>query len=77
VLIIYGIAAFFGTCAVIQSSISNTGLGNWITFIVICALVFLLQIGAELIGIVDQTRRPLLNFLARLRMKPQTDTHSK
>jgi UDP-GlcNAc:undecaprenyl-phosphate GlcNAc-1-phosphate transferase len=77
VLIIYGIAAFFGACAVIQSSISNTGLGNWITFIVICALVFLLQIGAELIGIVDQTRRPLLNFLARLRMKPQTDTHSK
>ncbi|MFC4303477.1 glycosyltransferase family 4 protein [Cohnella boryungensis] len=77
VLIIYAIAAFFGTCAVIQSSVSNTGLGNWITFIVICALVFLLQIGAELIGIVDKTRRPVLDFLARLRMKPQTDSRGK
>ncbi len=77
VLIIYGIAAFFGTCAVIQSSMSDTGLGNWITFIVICALVFLLQIGAELIGIVDKTRRPVLDFLARLRMKPGTETRSK
>lgn len=77
VLIIYGIAAFFGACAVIQSAISNSGLGNWITFIVICALVFLLQIGAELIGIVDQTRRPVLNFLARLRMKTQANSSSK
>ncbi|WEK53935.1 MAG: MraY family glycosyltransferase [Candidatus Cohnella colombiensis] len=77
VLIIYGIAAFFGTCAVVQSSISNTGLGNWITFIVICALVFLLQIGAELIGIVDKSRRPILDLLARLRMKPQTQSRGK
>jgi UDP-GlcNAc:undecaprenyl-phosphate GlcNAc-1-phosphate transferase len=77
VLIIYGIATFFGACAVVQSSISNSGLGNWITFIVIAALVFLLQIGAELIGIVDQSRRPVLDFLARLRMKPQTDSRGK
>jgi UDP-GlcNAc:undecaprenyl-phosphate/decaprenyl-phosphate GlcNAc-1-phosphate transferase len=77
VLIIYGIAAFFGTCAVVQSAISNSGLGNWITFIVICALVFLLQIGAELIGIVDQSRRPVLDFLARLRMKTQTESRGK
>ncbi|BBI36191.1 glycosyltransferase family 4 protein [Cohnella abietis] len=77
VLIIYGIAAFFGTCAIVQSSVSNSGLGNWITFIVICALVFLLQIGAELIGIVDQSRRPVLDLLARLRMKPQTDSRGK
>ncbi len=77
VIIIYGIAAFFGTCAVVQSAISNSGLGNWITFIVICALVFLLQIGAELIGIVDQSRRPVLDFLARLRLKPQTDSRGK
>jgi UDP-GlcNAc:undecaprenyl-phosphate GlcNAc-1-phosphate transferase len=77
VLIIYGISAFFGACAVVQSAVSNSGLGNWITFIVICALVFLLQIGAELIGIVDQSRRPVLDFLARLRMKTQTDTQGK
>jgi UDP-GlcNAc:undecaprenyl-phosphate/decaprenyl-phosphate GlcNAc-1-phosphate transferase len=77
VLIIYAIAAFFGTCAVVQSAISNSGFGNWITFIVICALVFLLQIGAELIGIVDQTRRPVLGLLARLRMKTQTESRGK
>lgn len=77
VLIIWGIAAFFGTCAVVQSSVSDTGLGNWITFIVICALVFLLQIGAELIGIVDKSRRPVLDLLARLRMKPQTESRGK
>lgn len=77
VLVIYGIAAFFGTAAIIQSVFSNSGLGNWITFIVICALVVLLQIGAELIGIVDQSRRPLLDLLARLRLKPQTNTRGK
>ncbi|RED57652.1 UDP-GlcNAc:undecaprenyl-phosphate GlcNAc-1-phosphate transferase [Cohnella lupini] len=77
VLIIYGIATFFGTCAIVQSAVSSSGLGNWITFIVICALVFLLQIGAELIGIVDQTRRPVLDLLARIRMKPQTQSRGK
>ncbi len=75
VLIIYGIAGFFGACAVVQSVISKSGSGNWITFIVICVLVFLLQIGAELIGIVDKTRRPLLNLLFRL--KTQADSRSK
>lgn len=77
VLIIYGIAAFFGACAVLQSALSKTGYGNWVTFVVICVLMFLLQIGAELIGIVDKTRKPVINFLARLRMKPQTESRSK
>lgn len=67
VLIIYGIAAFFGACAVIQSAATSTGMGNWVTFIVICVLLFLLQIGAEVIGIVDKTKRPLLNLLTRMR----------
>ena len=69
VLIIYGIAAFFGVCAVVQSLISKSGVGTWVTFIVICVIMFLLQIGAELIGLVHRTRRPVLDFLARLRMK--------
>lgn len=77
VLIIYGIAAFFGACAVLQSALTKTGFGNWVTFVVICVLVFLLQIGAELIGIVDKSRRPLINFLTRLRMKPSTDSRTK
>jgi UDP-GlcNAc:undecaprenyl-phosphate GlcNAc-1-phosphate transferase len=77
VLIIYGIAAFFGGCAVLQSALSKTGYGNWVTFVVICVLMFLLQIGAEIIGIVDKSRKPVLHFLARLRAKPQTETRSK
>lgn len=77
VLIIYGIAAFFGVCAVLQSALTKTGFGNWVTFIVICVLVFLLQIGAELIGIVDKTRRPVINLLTRLLAKPHAETRSK
>ncbi|WP_080832573.1 MULTISPECIES: MraY family glycosyltransferase [Cohnella] len=77
VLIIYGIAAFFGACAIVQSLISKSGLGNWVTFIVICVLLFLLQIGAELIGIVDKTRRPVIGFLNRMFLKQQTDSRSK
>ncbi|MFC5700908.1 glycosyltransferase family 4 protein [Cohnella faecalis] len=77
VLLIYGIAAFFGACAVLQSYLTETGLGNWVTFIVICVMVFLLQIGAELIGIVDRSRRPVLDFLARMRMKTETNSRSK
>ncbi|TJY42037.1 undecaprenyl/decaprenyl-phosphate alpha-N-acetylglucosaminyl 1-phosphate transferase [Cohnella pontilimi] len=77
VLIIYSIAAFFGACAVVQSVLSARGLGNWVTFVVICVLVFLLQIGAELIGIVDKTRRPVINFIARLLAKPHPDSRGK
>jgi UDP-GlcNAc:undecaprenyl-phosphate/decaprenyl-phosphate GlcNAc-1-phosphate transferase len=77
VLIIYSISAFFGACAVLQTVLTARGLGNWVTFVVILVLVFLLQIGAELIGIVDETRRPLISFLARLRVKLLTDTRSK
>lgn len=78
VLIIYGIAAFFGVCAVLQSAFTKTGYGNWVTFVVICVLMFLLQIGAELIGIVDKSRRPVINFLAKLRgLKPQMGNRSR
>ncbi|MBB6678763.1 glycosyltransferase family 4 protein [Cohnella lubricantis] len=77
VLIIYGIAAFFGACAVIQSVASSSGMGNWVTFIVICVLLFLLQIGAEVIGIVDKTKRPVIDFINRLLLRQQANTRSK
>ncbi|ASS67254.1 MULTISPECIES: glycosyltransferase family 4 protein [Paenibacillus] len=70
VLIIYGVAAFFGACAIVQSIVVQSHAANWVTFVVISLLVFAMQIGAELIGIVDKTKRPLLNLLARMRMKP-------
>ncbi|ALS26067.1 MraY family glycosyltransferase [Paenibacillus cisolokensis] len=77
VLIIYGVAAFFGACAIFQAAVVQSSGANWVTFVVICLLMFGLQIGAELIGIVDKTRRPVLDFLARLRAKPDTQSRSK
>jgi len=71
VLLIYAIAAFFGLCAIFQSLIVQANAGNWITFVVICVLVFFLQIGAELIGIVDKTRRPVINFIQRVFLRTQ------
>lgn len=75
VLVIYGIAFFFGTTAVILSQVSQ--IANWVTVLVIAATIIVLQLGAEIIGIVDNTRRPVLHRLQRLLMKPQTDTRSK
>lgn len=76
VLIIYGIAAFFGVLAVIQSSAAMYN-ANWVTFVVICVMVFFLQIGAEVIGLIGKTKRPLLDFFARLRMKAGAERGSK
>lgn len=76
VLIIYGIAAFFGVLAVIQSSAAMYD-ANWVTFVVICVMAFFLQIGAEVLGLIGKTKRPLLNFLARLRMKVTAERSSK
>ncbi|BBH23888.1 undecaprenyl-phosphate alpha-N-acetylglucosaminyl 1-phosphate transferase [Paenibacillus baekrokdamisoli] len=71
VLIIYAIATFFGICAILQSTIVQSTAANWITFAVILVLVFVLQIGAELIGIVDKSRRPVLSFIQRVLMRTE------
>lgn len=76
VLLIYGIAAFFGVLAIIQSS-AALNEANWVTFLVICVMMFVLQIGAELIGLVGKTKRPLLGLFARLRIKPDPTRGSK
>lgn len=76
VLIIYSIAAFFGVLAVIQSSAAMYN-ANWVTFVVICVMVFFLQIGAEIIGLIGKTKRPVLDFFARLRMKVGEERGSK
>lgn len=76
VLIIYGIAAFFGILAVIQSS-AALNEANWVTFVVICIMMFFLQIGAEIIGLVGKTKRPVINTLIRLLAKPDSQTRSK
>ncbi|MDY8044749.1 MraY family glycosyltransferase [Paenibacillus polymyxa] len=76
VLIIYGIAVFFGVLAVIQSS-AALNEANWVTFVVICIMMFFLQIGAEVIGLVGKTKRPVINTLIRLLAKPDSQTRSK
>lgn len=76
VLIIYGIAAFFGVLAIIQSS-ATMFEANWVTFVVICIMMFFLQVGAEVIGLVSKTRKPVINFLMRMRVKLNPQTRSK
>lgn len=73
VLIIWGVAAIFSGFAILQSTIVQLSAANWITFIVICLVLFCLQIGAELTGIVDKTRRPVINFLNRMRLRLKVD----
>ncbi|GJM82972.1 hypothetical protein HMSSN139_54680 [Paenibacillus sp. HMSSN-139] len=43
--------------AVIQSSAAMYN-ANWVTFVVICVMVFFLQIGAEVIGLIGKTKTP-------------------
>ncbi|MGM0884014.1 MAG: glycosyltransferase family 4 protein [Bacillota bacterium] len=77
VLIIWGVAAVFGALAIVQSAVVQSSAANWITFAVICMLMFFLQIGAEVIGIVDKTRRPLINFLNRMRLRLKVNAESR
>lgn len=76
VLIIYGIAAFFGVLAVIQSSAALYE-ANWVTFVVICVMLFFLQIGAEITGLIGKTKRPVIDFFLRMRMKLDPERSSK
>ncbi|UHA75691.1 MraY family glycosyltransferase [Paenibacillus sp. 481] len=76
VLIIYGIATSFGVLAIIQSAAASHD-ATWVTFVVICVLLVALQVGAEIIGLVSKTKRPVLNLLHRLRVKEQADSRSE
>ncbi|WII37258.1 glycosyltransferase family 4 protein [Paenibacillus thiaminolyticus] len=76
VLIIYAIATFFGVLAIIQS-VAASHDANWVTFVVICILIVSLQLGAEVIGIVSKTKRPLLNMIHRMRVKANADSRSE
>lgn len=67
VLIIYGISLFFGAAAVLLSQATL-----WGTLIIICGLLIILEIGAEAIGIISKTHRPVLDFLERQRRKQTT-----
>ncbi len=61
VLVIYGIAAMFALSAILLSTVAQ-----WVALIVIAVTLLVLQVGAELIGIVQKGRRPVINFVQRL-----------
>ncbi|MCI3921372.1 undecaprenyl/decaprenyl-phosphate alpha-N-acetylglucosaminyl 1-phosphate transferase [Paenibacillus sp. TRM 82003] len=61
VLAIYGIAAMFATSAVLLSTVAQ-----WVALIVMALTLLVLQVGAEAIGIVSKSRRPVIHFVQRL-----------
>src|SRR5690606_29369781 len=68
VLIIWGIALIFGASAVVCSVLmSQNILWGWVLIIV--ALFLIMLLGAEAIGIISKSRKPVLKFLQKLRMK--------
>ncbi|MFD2672037.1 glycosyltransferase family 4 protein [Marinicrinis sediminis] len=64
VLLIYGIAIFFGLSAIVLSQ-----LALWISLIALPILILALHIGAEAIGIFSKTRKPILNLLRKAGIK--------
>ncbi|MBD2863618.1 MraY family glycosyltransferase [Paenibacillus oceani] len=67
VLVIYGISIFFGLCAVLMSQTSQ-----WVALVFVAVILFVLQLGAEAIGIVSKGKRPVLNLFLRARSKNVT-----
>ncbi|WP_274362487.1 glycosyltransferase family 4 protein [Paenibacillus thermotolerans] len=61
VLVIYGIAAMFATSAILLSTVAQ-----WVALIVVAVTLLVLQLGAEAIGIVSKSKRPLIHFVQRL-----------
>ncbi|MCZ8514856.1 MraY family glycosyltransferase [Paenibacillus filicis] len=68
VLIIYGIAFVFGTSAVLLSYISEQE-ALWGAVLLIVILLCILVLGAEVIGIISKTKKPVLQFLNKIRAK--------
>jgi UDP-GlcNAc:undecaprenyl-phosphate GlcNAc-1-phosphate transferase len=60
VLIIYGIAAFFGICAVVLSQATTWGIVVLIAFILL-----VMEVGAEAIGIIGKSWKPVLHLLRK------------
>jgi UDP-GlcNAc:undecaprenyl-phosphate/decaprenyl-phosphate GlcNAc-1-phosphate transferase len=64
VLIIYGISALFGGCALLLSQTQP-----WVTILLIAIILIVMEVGAEAIGIFSKHRKPLLDLVSRLRGK--------
>jgi UDP-GlcNAc:undecaprenyl-phosphate GlcNAc-1-phosphate transferase len=62
VLIIYGMSAAFGLIAVILSQAAM-----WVSMLILAAVIFVLELIAEKIGLVDTNYRPILKFFRVIR----------
>lgn len=72
VLIIYGIAAVFGLCAVLLSQTTQ-----WGTIVIVAILLLVMEMGAEAIGIISKHKKPVLHFLQRMFMSIARSRASK
>jgi UDP-GlcNAc:undecaprenyl-phosphate GlcNAc-1-phosphate transferase len=70
VLVIYGISCFFGVFAI---ALSQTEI-LWVAVISIVVLLLVLQLGAEVIGIVSKGKKPIIHFVQKLRVKSVQST---
>lgn len=62
VLVIYGISIVFSAFAILMSQTNML----WVTIGLIVLALFLMEIAAEAIGIINKNKKPLLRFLHRL-----------
>ena len=58
VLVIYGLSLVFGLLAVLLSNAAQ-----WVTVIAVIVVLFLVEIGAELIGVMHRKKKPVLSFV--------------
>ncbi|MBP3950062.1 undecaprenyl/decaprenyl-phosphate alpha-N-acetylglucosaminyl 1-phosphate transferase [Bacillus sp. YZJH907-2] len=71
VLIIYVVNIFFGVSAIV---FSNAAL--WGSVIIIAVLLLLIELSAELIGLIGNRRKPLINMFRRFVLKRPVRKHS-
>jgi UDP-GlcNAc:undecaprenyl-phosphate GlcNAc-1-phosphate transferase len=60
VIAIYGLSAFFGLSAILFSRVTL-----WIEIVMLIAMFVFLSLGAEMIGIIHSTYKPVTNFVKR------------
>lgn len=58
VLAIYGLSLVFSLLAILLSNAAQ-----WVTFVAVIIVLFLVEVGAELIGIMHRKKKPILSFM--------------
>lgn len=64
VLVIYGISAVFGVCAIVFTEATQ-----WVTVLLIIVMLLGMEMAAEAIGIISKGKKPVLHFLRRASIK--------